>query len=165
MQNLPHPHNRQLEAVEGWLGLGNWREAEAELANLDPRYRLHPFVLELRYKICEQSGQWDQAVAAAESLRAALPDNQWGHFYLAYALHELKRTQAAHDTLLPVLSQFPQHWLMRYNLACYACQLGRLDEAVIWLAKAVALAGKKEIRSLALADPDLKPLWPKIKKL
>ena len=165
MKNLPHPHNQHLQAVEGWLGLGNWREAEAELAHIDPKYRTHPFVLEMRYKIYEQAGNWDQAVAMAEHLRTTLPDNQWGHFYLAYSLHELKRTQEAYDTLLPVMAQFPKHYLMRYNLACYACQLGKPEEAMAWLAKAIKLSNKKEIRSLALTDPDLKSLWPKIKTL
>jgi len=165
MQNLPHPHNKHLEASEGWLGLGNWQEAEAELAHIAPRFRTHPFVLEMRYKIYEKSGQWDRAVAVAENLRSTLPDNQWGHFYLAYSLHELKRTQAAYDILLPAVEQFPEHYLMRYNLACYACQLGKLEEAMTWLAKAIELSDNKEIRSMALTDPDLKPLWPKIKKV
>jgi len=165
LANLPHPQDKHLEAVEGWLGLGNWHEAESELAHIDPKYRAHPFVLELRYKIHEKAGQWDRAAAVAATLRDLLPDNQWGHFYLAYSLHELKRTQEAYDTLAPVLSRFPDHWLMRYNLACYACMLGKPEEALTWLAQAIALAGKKEIRTLALSDPDLKPLWPKIKKL
>jgi hypothetical protein len=47
-------------------------------------------------------------------------------------------------------------------LACYSCQLGHLKEAMLWLGKAIDLAGRKDIRQMALADPDLKPLWPKI---
>ncbi|HEV2693560.1 MAG TPA: tetratricopeptide repeat protein [Verrucomicrobiae bacterium] len=165
MKNLPHPDDKHLEAVEGWLGLGNWREAEAELKNIDPGHRLHPFVLEMRYKIYEQSKDWQQAAVVAENLRELLPENQWGHFYLAYSLHELKRTQEAYDTLASVIPRFPEHHLMRYNLACYACQLGKLDESLTWLKKAIKLANDKEIRAMALTDPDLKPLWPQIKKL
>ena len=165
MKNLPHPDNKHLEAVEGWLGLGNWREAEVELANIAPGLRTHPFVLEMRYKIFEQSGQWDQAVIVAKNLRELLPENQWGHFYLAYSLHELKRTQEAYDTLSAVIGQFPEHYLMRYNLACYACQLGKHEEALTWLAKTIKLAGNKEILAMAKTDSDLKPLWPKIKAL
>ena len=165
MQPLPHPYDKQLEAAEGWLGLGNWQEAETELASIPAEFQNHPFVLELRYKIFENTGRWDRAVAVAENLRATLPENLWGHFYLAYSLHELKRTQEAYDILLPVLPRFPEHYLMRYNLACYACQLGKHEEAMTWLAKALALAGKKEIILLALDDPDLKPLWAKIKSM
>jgi hypothetical protein len=31
-----------------------------------------------------------------------------------------------------------------------------------WLEKAIDLAGKEDIRQLALDDPDLEPLWTKI---
>ena len=43
--------------------------------------------------------------------------------------------------------------------------MGRLDEALMWLQKSFDLADKKEMRAMALADLDLKPLWAKIKKL
>jgi len=33
------------------------------------------------------------------------------------------------------------------------------------LAKAMRLAGKESILPMALADPDLKPLWEQIRKL
>ena len=132
---------------EGLSGLERSQEAEAELANIAPEFQTHPFVLELRYKIFEKAGRWDQAVAVAEDLRATLPESlsRGTHFYLAYSLHELKRTQEAYDTLAPVVSRFPEHYLMRYNLACYACQLGKYEEAMTWLAKAIELAGNKEV--------------------
>ena len=31
-----------------------------------------------------------------------------------------------------------------------------------WLSKAIAIAGKKEIRIMALDDPDLEPMWTRI---
>ncbi|HZO84674.1 MAG TPA: hypothetical protein VFC26_05645, partial [Verrucomicrobiae bacterium] len=49
-----------------------------------------------------------------------------------------------------------------YNLACYACQLGRINDSRQWLKRALSVGGKK-IRSLALEDPDLQPLWDEIK--
>ena len=91
-----------------------------------------------------------------------LPDNPWGPFHLAFSLHELKRTKEAYEVLIPVVDKFPEHDLMRYNLACYCCQLGDLKEAMQWLEKAIDLAGKKDIRLMALDDPDLEPLWTKI---
>ena len=75
----------------------------------------------------------------------------------------MKRTQAAYDTLKPVADRFPNEWLMRYNLACYSCQLGHLKEAEQWLGKAIDLANKKDIRQMALEDEDLKPLWEKLR--
>jgi tetratricopeptide (TPR) repeat protein len=80
-------------------------------------------------------------------------------------LHELKRTQEALDALLPAAAKFPKHWLIRYNLACYCSQLGRLQEAMQWLEKAIGLADKSEVKAMALADPDLEPLRREIRKI
>ena len=54
---------------------------------------------------------------------------------------------------------------MRYNLACYECQLGRLSEAKQWLARAFPLADARKIRAMALEDLDLKPLWKEISEM
>jgi hypothetical protein len=51
---------------------------------------------------------------------------------------------------------------MRNNLACYACQLGNLKQARDWLQKAIDLANTKEVKLMALSDPDLEPLWKEI---
>jgi hypothetical protein len=50
-----------------------------------------------------------------------------------------------------------------YNLACYACQLGDLDDARRWLERAVALRSRADLRRLALNDHDLQPLWDEIR--
>ena len=82
---------------------------------------------------------------------------------MAYALHELKRTKEAWDILLPVATRFPGEYIVRYNLACYACQLGNLPTARKWLERAVEVVGPDLIRKMALQDADLEPLWPEIK--
>lgn len=51
---------------------------------------------------------------------------------------------------------------MRFNLACYSCQLGNLKEAKEWLETAIDLAGDKDIRQMALDNMDLELLWEKI---
>ena len=61
--------------------------------------------------------------------------------------------------LLPVVDEFPEEYIIRYNLACYACQLGNLKEARDWLKKASDQAGTKQIKRMALKDADLEPLW------
>ena len=55
--------------------------------------------------------------------------------------------------------------MIAFNLACYACQLGRLEEAHAWLRKAMDFGDEKEIKLRALDDPDLEPLWANIGKL
>jgi hypothetical protein len=54
---------------------------------------------------------------------------------------------------------------MRYNLACYCCQLGELEEARRWLHKAIALAGAAEIKKMGIDDPDLLGLRAEIAAL
>ena len=51
---------------------------------------------------------------------------------------------------------------MRYNLSCYECQLGRLEQAKHWLEKSFELGDVKAMKLAALDDPDLEPLWKQI---
>ena len=165
LQGLPVADNHHFEAAEGWLELGNWLEANAELENITPKFRAHPYVLELRYKIYSKAGKWEMALELARGLQSVLPENQYGYFYEAYALHELKRTQEAYAVLKAVIHKFGEHEQMHFNLACYSCQLGNLNEAMGWLEKAIDLSGKRDVRKQALADLDLKPLWPQIAEI
>ena len=91
-----------------------------------------------------------------------MPEHPSGWVHRAYCLHELKRTREARDNLLRVVERFPDDATMHYNLACYECQLGKLEEAKEWLAKAFKLGDAKKMKVAALDDPDLQPLWAKI---
>ena len=62
-------------------------------------------------------------------------------------------------------AKFPKDYLITYNLACYECQLGNLKNALQKLGDAIDLAGKIDIRLMALDDPDLKPIWPDIAEI
>jgi len=52
--------------------------------------------------------------------------------------------------------------IIRYNLACYECQLGRLEQAKSWLQKSFELGDPRKIKLMVLEDPDLELLWAKI---
>ena len=62
-----------------------------------------------------------------------MPESALGWVHRYYAFHELKRTAEARDNLLRVVDKFPEDPIMRYNLACYECQLGNLERAKQWL--------------------------------
>jgi hypothetical protein len=49
--------------------------------------------------------------------------------------------------------------LIAYNLACYACQLGRAQESRTWLKRALELGKPEQINRMAAKDPDLQPLF------
>jgi hypothetical protein len=68
--------------------------------------------------------------------------------------------------LRPAFEKFPKTSIIPYNLACYAAQFGRLEEAWQWLHKAMAAAGDAQhIKRMALADADLQTLWERIRGL
>ena len=74
----------------------------------------------------------------------------------------MKRTQEAYDGLEAAADIFTDLWLIRYNLACYSCKLGNQEDAWRWLEDAFGLGDEKEIKLMALDDPDLKPFWAEI---
>lgn len=148
-----------LRAAEGWLELGSHLEADAELDRITPSLRTHPNVLEMRWQVYAASKKWHACIDIAKALTTLKPNRAAGWTHHAYALHELKRTQEAFDVLFSIAARFPKNSTISYNLACYACQLGRMDEAGDWLAKAYEAGDAKEIKLRALEDPDLAPLW------
>ena len=76
----------------------------------------------------------------------------------SYTLHALRRTSEAQAQLLAVAGQFLTNATMRYNLACYACQLGDPKAARDWLVQAFAIDDSDALKQEALDDPDLDPL-------
>lgn len=149
-----------LRAAEGWLELGDWRSAEEELAQIRPELQDHLMVLKLRVEVQSIAKQWERVVELAGVLIGHVPEQSLGYLRRAYALHELKRTKEAWDTLLPVVGKFLDEWVVPYNLACYAAQLGEIETARKWLDRAYKLGDAKTLKQEARRDPDLAPLWP-----
>jgi len=167
MQPLGPPDVHFLSAAAGWFELGNIVEAKAELAKIAPAFHNHADVLELRWLIQAQEKDWEQGLAAARALVEVAPERSSGWLHRAYSLRRAKAggLQAAWDALLPSFDKFPAEPTIPYNLSCYACQMGRLEEAREWLQRAVKIAGKENIKLMALNDEDLEPLWEEIKSL
>jgi Flp pilus assembly protein TadD len=165
MAKLESLARHQLNAATGWLELGNLREARAELLRIPPAAQEHPEVLELHWRICAEEKDWSTALAVARQLVHAAPGEATGWIHQSYCLHELKRTEEARTQLLGVATQFSRISTVAYNLACYACQLGQLDEARRWLDRAITLIGKQRVKAMALADPDLVPMREEIREL
>ncbi len=167
MQPLGPPDAHFLSAAAGWFELGNIAEAKAELAKIAPAFRNHADVLEVRWLIHAQEKNWEAGLAAARALVEVAPERSSGWLHRAYAMRRVKAggLQAAWDALRPTFEKFPAEPIIPYNLSCYACQMGRLEEAREWLQRAVKNGGKENIKVMALNDEDLEPLWEEIKKL
>jgi tetratricopeptide (TPR) repeat protein len=164
-KQLEPPDIHHLNAAEGWIGLGNPTEAELELFKVSSGRAQHPDVLRAWYHVHEKRSHWEEAVKVARVLCRTVPDLAFGWIHLAYALHELRRTREASEVLLPMVEKFPDEYVIRYNLACYECQMGHLEEARAWLRKAIVIAGADTIKELASSDKDLRNLWPEIQRM
>lgn len=166
MKRLPHPDNLHFEAVQGWLMLGDAASARAEFEQLSPEARAVPEVLELEWAMHAEAKAWSDAFAAAERLVRAAPERASGWIHRAYARRRMPGggLAAAWELLRPAHDKFPKNSLIAFNLACYAAQMGRPIEAWEWLAHAVAVGDRNAILQMAVADPDLEPLWPRIRE-
>jgi len=162
MKPLPFEDQHHLNSAQGWFELGNHLEAKDELDQITLEMRGHPSVLEVRFHIYAAAKKWEYAAEIARTISDFVPDNPFGFIHQAYSLHELKLTREAWNVLLPVADKFPKEYIIRYNLACYACQLGNLNEAQDWLKQASDLIGTNQVKLLALKDADLEPLWKEI---
>lgn len=127
MMPLGLPYAIHLQAAQGWLELGNHIEANEELEKITAFLGGSVnFPADLQHvRMRPQAGEATLGIAAA--LIQLEPDDPLGWIHRSYALHELKRTAEARDNLLRVVDKFPASATMRYNLACYECQLGRLE--------------------------------------
>jgi predicted Zn-dependent protease len=153
------PDVHYLRAAEGWLELGDHLEANEELKKITLQCRFHPQVLLVRWEIYAREGHWEFAHTIAHGLVALAPEEPVGWINRAFALHQMRRTNEAWHSLLPASRKWPNNATVAYNLACYACQLGRLDEARQWIERAMDIGDGPRIKALAAQDPDLRPLF------
>jgi len=159
MDSLEPPASHHLMAALGWLELGNTTEALAELERIDPELQSQPDAQAARLECLMVAQQWDDAALLAETLCAQCPEEAsfWLHFAYAARRRANGSIERTYEILAPMQVIFPNEWLIAYNLACYLCQMNRLDEAEAMLAAARAVGGGK-VDQLAEDDEDLAPL-------
>jgi len=167
MPKLEPPDNHYVSAAMGWIELGNSQEALAELGRISEAGRRNPDVLEVFWAIHAGGGDWVAGLATARALLESDPRRSSGWLNQAYALRRISGggLQAAWDALLPAAEKFPDEPIIAFNLACYACQMQHLDEARNWLGVALKSGARDRIKSMALRDPDLEPLWEEIRRM
>lgn len=160
-----------VEAAEGWLGLGLPREAISELHEVSCDALAQPTTLNLLWVAHAELEEWDQAGDVANRLVECAPDEPGGWIHRAYAIRRKQggSIQEAWTALYPAVQLFPEETIIPYNLACYACQLEDLDEAMMWFERACAIPAEPRVvttlKKMALGDEDLKAVWEEIEKL
>ena len=166
-QDLSPQQLRNLDSVQGWLMLGCPSEAIAELDALPSTLQSHPQVLDARWQTAAAMRDWETALSTANRLLTTVPEDATGWIHRSYALRRSKTggLQQAWDALLPAVEKFPKVSTIPYNIACYAAQLGQLSEAWDWLHRAIEAAEDISlIKTMALKDADLMPLWDRLKR-
>ena len=84
--------------------------------------------------------------------------------YLCLRLDTRQGAGQAEEVLRRALVHHPPEGVLIYNLACYACVQGRMDEARDFLGRSISGDPDTIIR-MALRDPDLAALWPWVEEL
>ncbi len=161
------PDNHYFAAAVGWLELGNPKEAKVEIEQISPAQQKNPDVLEVHWQICAELKLWEEGLHVARALLHNAPHLSSGWLHQAYALRRLEGAglPIAWEALLPAAKRFSSEPLVAYNLACYACQLGKLDVGREWFRRALSVGRKEALKKMALGDADLEPLWGEIRDM
>jgi predicted Zn-dependent protease len=162
MKTLPNADRFQLDAAEGWLMLGNPLEANEELEKVSPENSYHPSVLSMRWQVYAAAQWWEAAYVVCQAICEVAPEAPEAWICYANTVRNYKGLGEAWNALLNVVNRFPDDAIIRYNLACYAAQLGLLEESCAWLIRAFEMEKSVELKLAAIYDNDLKPLWDKI---
>lgn len=163
MKALEPPDSHYLLAAEGWVDLGNFAEAENELERIAPEFATHPDVLKLKWRICGKTGDLRGALTMARTVCRLAPTHPFARVHQAETAQEAAAAQGSSTE--PRVLRLPYLFAIPYNLACYACQLGNLEEAWDWLEVAIEISDPEEVKKIALSDPDLEPLWMKLSEI
>ena len=144
----------RLRYTQGYLALEMFEAAQRELDAIDEADRHTAPVLGLQLELEMGAERWSRVGTTARRLTVTEPKIERAWIALAYALRELNRVEEARATLL---AAEPLHGatsaLLQYNLGCYECLLGNLDEARRRLREAYRL--DPALREGAKGDPDL----------
>lgn len=168
---LEPPDSHYLLAAEGWLDFGNTDEALAELKGISEAGEFHPDTLQLKWAVLAQREDWMKARDVADALVECAPDLESGWIHRAYATRRMENgsIETAWLALYPAVKLFPTEPIIPYNLACYACQLGRHGEAKTWIERAIHLpeseAAQSTLKKMALDDADLEPIWDAVREM
>jgi len=154
---LEQPDRQHSQAAAGYVELGMFLEANTELDKIDPFNRAAPEVLALRIEIYRGLAKWELMQQLAKRLTDFQPDDLQWTISLAYATRRADSIEAEKEILLNAEPKFPNEVAIKYNLACYFCQTGDIQNAKNYLEKAFEI--DLNWRMAALEDEDLKLLW------
>src|ERR1700744_1709183 len=105
--SLSRDDHRHMIAAQGYIELGMFLDANAELEEIDAERRHLPEVLALRLRIYFALKKWELRQAVARSLALTDPDNAHWTSPWAYATRRVDSLEAAKIILLNALKRLP----------------------------------------------------------
>ena len=147
-------------AAVGYLELGMPEDAANELESLLPKEKNTTELLRLRASIYHEAETWALLETVAKELTRREPQELGWWVNWAFATRRTTDIAAARKILLDAEKLHPESAIIHFNLGCYACQLGELDEAKRRVSNAINFDAS--YRAIAAADCDLEPIRDKI---
>jgi tetratricopeptide (TPR) repeat protein len=155
------PQNEKLiEVAMGYFELGMVDDAIAELKPFGSRERLS--VLSVWVAALRMAEQWSEMRSLAQKMVDLYPTEAECWASLADATRNSVSLQAGLELLEQARQHFPDDGHILFQIGCYCCQLGRLEEARTAVYEAVS--GNRVWAKIAIQDRDLSPLWPEFKR-
>jgi tetratricopeptide (TPR) repeat protein len=151
---------KTLQAAHGYLELGMVAEANAEIESLPPEEKTRTDVLEMRLEIYRSAKAWVHMEVVAGELLRQMPEHPKSWVDAAIAVRRTDSVQAARELLEQAEAMFPENATIQFNLGCYSCLLGDIEEAKRRVERATEL--DPQFKLLALDDPDLEAMWKEI---
>ena len=134
----------------GYIELGMFEEANAELEEIDPFCRHLPEVLLARLAIYHGLEKWELLAVVAKKLAEWNPNEPGFFVELAYATRRAESIHAAHAILTRAAGLHPTDPTIQFNLACYEAQMGSLDRAKAHLKRATEIDAKFRLMALKI---------------
>lgn len=151
------PTSTRVQYANGYLELGMLDAASDEIEAVEGEDRLSVEVLLFRSRLYNAAEQWELMEAVSKQVANTAPANPQGWIQWGNALRFQGRFEDARQVALKALKRHPEESHIWYNLACFLCLMGDLEESGSVLKKALKMNPK--LREAALDDPDLEAVW------
>ena len=165
--NKKRPHQLEPKVhwsrVTGYMQLGIIEEALIELAMLPDDDQWGKKKRAMWLEIFQQQKKWQEMAEVAHGLRMEFPEDVQWWIADAFATRRSQSIEQAREILLEGLVCHYEDATIRFNLACYACQLGSLGECMDFLKEAVKR--DKRFKVMAMEDEDLKDVRDALRQM
>jgi len=155
MEGMNWQHH--INAAQGYLELGMFQRSWDELEAVEPTDRARFEVLAMRLTVLQHMERWQMGAEIARGAQRRYPEEGMLYLLGSYHIRRSEDLPTAFDFLSAGEKYLENEGCYWFNMACYHCQLGRLDETRECVKRAVELDRKYQL--MVLEDEDLRPMW------